>query len=137
MIHMLKKLLLLFLILPASTTKGTTDNNDTKATIAAGIIGLGIAAFLIHSLNSSLQEFNQKINSKNSKRLRFVEKAAIVLIGTAIGLYAANAFYPIFKDIIDYAYPTEKQRIALIEVGQRYQLLKAKIDLENKNLQLA
>lgn len=136
MINMLKKILLILLITNASTIECSMESNDTKATIAAGIIGLGTAAYVIYTLHSSFKEFNLIIGVKNGARFRLLEKAAIILIGAATGVYVANAFYPICKDIIDYAYPSEEQKIALIEAGKRYQVLKAEIDFRNKNLQL-
>jgi hypothetical protein len=128
---MLKKILLILLITNTCITQCSINSNDTKVTVAAGIIGLGTSVLVIRSLNSSLTEFYLKTGIKNKEKTRILQKALIILIGASIGLYAATVFYPICKDIIDYAYPTEEQKIALVEAGKRYQALKAKIDLKN------
>lgn len=116
---MLKKLLIIVLLCSTNlhaTQQGNftyTPKSDSLLRDFVGLLALGALRQAAPKIDKYIQEYAATLNEEELEKFVIRINRAVLALQIAVGIYVVVVFYPIFKDLYDYCYPSEAKKAAI------------------------
>jgi|GEM_PF-4149874 hypothetical protein len=111
---------------PGDFTYTPKPNNTLRDFV--GLLALTALYKAAPKIDKYIEEHAATLNEEELKKFVIRINRVVFAMYVAIGIYTVVAFYPMFKDLYDYCYPSEAKKAAIKAATERLKFFKAEDD---------